>query len=114
MRIVVTGGRDFTDKAMVNRALAAVHAKHGIDLLIQGGANGADLLCAEWAWDRGIPVGTFNADWRTLGKRAGPIRNQQMIDEGKPEAAVAFPGGRGTADMIARLESASIPVWKLR
>lgn len=113
MRIVVTGGRDFADSALVERALGAVHSKHGIDLLIQGGARGADRLCAEWAWDRKIPVGTYNADWNTYGKGAGPIRNQRMIDEGKPDAAVAFPGGRGTADMVRRLETAGIPTWQV-
>jgi hypothetical protein len=112
MRIVVTGGRDFGDSVMVDRALSAVHRKHGIDILIQGGARGADQLCAEWAWDRKIPVGTYNADWKALGKKAGIVRNQRMIDEGKPDAAVAFPGGRGTADMVARLTDHSIPVWQ--
>ena len=112
MRIVVTGGRDFADVSAVARALKAVHDKRGISLLIQGGANGADRLCAEWAWDRQIPVGIYNADWKSHGKAAGPLRNQRMIDEGKPDAAVAFPGGRGTADMVKRLTAASIPVWQ--
>jgi hypothetical protein len=41
----------------------------------------------------------YIADWNRLGPGAGHIRNQRMIDEGKPDAAVAFPGGTGTADM---------------
>ncbi|ABD27421.1 hypothetical protein Saro_2986 [Novosphingobium aromaticivorans DSM 12444] len=114
MKIVVTGGRDFGDFALVTRALSAVHRKHGITALIQGGADGADRLCAEWGWDNGIPVATFNADWKTHGKRAGPLRNQRMIDEGTPDAAIAFPGGRGTADMLGRLQAAGIPTWDLR
>lgn len=114
MRIVVTGGRAFNDKAFVAAKLAAVHAKHTISHLIQGGAGGADRLCAEWAWDNAIPVCTYNADWKADGKAAGPIRNQRMIDEGKPDAAIAFPGGRGTADMIARIFKAGIPVWDCR
>ena len=114
MRIVVTGGRDFQDSGQVARALSAVHRKHGITLLIQGGADGADRLCAEWGWDNGIPVGTYNADWRTHGKAAGPMRNQRMIDDGKPDAAVAFKGGRGTADMVGRIRAAAIPVRDLR
>lgn len=114
MRIVVTGGRKYADEAAVDRALSAVHRKRGIDILIQGGADGADRLCAEWAWNHSIPVATYNADWRTHGKAAGPKRNQRMIDEGKPDAAVAFPGGRGTADMVSRLVAANVPVWDLR
>lgn len=113
MRIVVTGGRDYRDAATVARALAAVHRKHGIDLLIQGGADGADRLCAEWGWNNQIPVGTYNPDWKTYGKGAGHIRNQRMIDEGRPDAVVAFPGGRGTADMVRRCQAAGLPIWRL-
>ena len=114
MRIVVTGGRNYADKLAVDQALSAVHRKRGIDILIHGGADGADRLCAEWAWDHGIPVATYNAEWRKLGKAAGPERNQRMIDKGRPDAAVAFPGGRGTADMVSRLVAAKVPVWDLR
>jgi hypothetical protein len=35
-----------------------------------------------------------------------------MIDEGCPDKIVAFPGGKGTADMIRRAEAAQIPVWR--
>jgi predicted Rossmann-fold nucleotide-binding protein len=127
MRIVVTGGRNFDDERLVDRALSAVHRKHGIDLLIQGEAPGADTLCKRWAKAHGIPTSDMAADWDNIerpgavvrrrrdGKlydaAAGGVRNQQMIDEGKPDAAVAFPGGRGTADMVARLRRHSIPVW---
>ena len=94
-------------------AIREYKRKHGIDILIQGGADGADRLCAEWAWDRQVPVATYNANWREHGKAAGPMRNQRMIDEGKPDAGVAFPGGRGTADMVQRLERSAVPVWKV-
>ena len=113
MRIVVTGGRDFADEAMIDRALSAVHRKHGITTLIEGGAKGADRLALEWAARNMIRVEHYPANWNRDGKRAGPIRNQQMIDEGKPDAAVAFPGGFGTADMVLRLGKAGIPCWVL-
>jgi predicted Rossmann-fold nucleotide-binding protein len=113
-RIVVTGGRDYADRHAVARALDAVQRKHGIALLIEGGAKGADRLCAEWARDNSVPAQRFAANWSAYGKGAGHIRNQQMIDEGRPDAAIAFPGGRGTADMTRRLQTAGIPVWVIR
>ncbi len=88
-----------------------VHAERGISFLIQGGARGADYFAWEWANERGVMCGSYPADWDAHGKRAGPIRNQQMIDEGKPDGVVAFPGGRGTKDMVDRAEKAGLKVW---
>lgn len=63
-----------------------------------------------YAADHGISAEGFPADWRKYGKSAGPLRNQQMIDEGKPDLVVAFPGGTGTADMVRRAKAAGIRV----
>lgn len=53
---------------------------------------------------------TFRANSRKHGRAAGPIRNQQMLDEGKPHLVVAFPGGTGTADMVRRAQAAGVLV----
>lgn len=111
MRVLVTGGRDYRDATRVSAVLAAVRAKHGIDAVIQGGADGADRLCAEWAWDLGIPVATFNADWKQHGKSAGMIRNARMLTEGKPDCCIAFPGGKGTAHMLGLMRKSGLPLW---
>lgn len=112
MIVLVCGGHTYRNKNAVNRALDRLHAKRGITAIIQGAADGADRYAAEWGWDHKIPVGSFPADWKTHGRKAGPIRNQRMLDEGKPDGVVAFPGGRGTADMIERAEMAGLIVWK--
>jgi len=111
MKIVVTGGRYFDNAEAVDIALGAVHHKHGISLLIHGGARGADTLCAQWASRKGVPVFHIAAEWNKYGNAAGPIRNQRMIDEGAPDACVAFRGGDGTADMKRRVLQAGIPLW---
>lgn len=114
MRVLVCGGRDFSDKVAGWGWLQAVHLKRGITTLIEGGATGADALAASWAVVEGVPIEQFPADWETHGRAAGPIRNQRMIDEGKPDIVVAFPGGRGTADMVRRAEKAGIKVIRPR
>jgi hypothetical protein len=81
--------------------------------LISGHALGADQLAEEWAFERQVPIYIFPAKWRLYPKAAGPIRNQQMLDEGQPELVIAFPGGKGTADMISRAEKAGIKVIKV-
>lgn len=112
MRVLVCGGRDFHDRTKVYATLDRLHAKRCITIVIQGAADGADRLAAEWGWDRGIMVSSFPADWQTFGRAAGHKRNQQMLDEGKPDGVIAFPGGAGTADMIRRAEAAGIKVWQ--
>ncbi len=98
------------DRAWLFRELDALRSSRGVTLLISGCARGADTLTIEWAEAGGIEVARFPADWSTHGRAAGPIRNQQMLDEGKPELVVAFPGGRGTADMVRRARAAGIEV----
>lgn len=110
VRVLVCGGRDYSDKTAVWGWLQAVHLSCGIAAIIEGGATGADALAASWAAAESVPVEHFPADWETHGRAAGPLRNQRMLDEGKPDVVMAFPGGRGTADMVRRAKAACVPV----
>jgi hypothetical protein len=113
MRILVCGGRDFTDTEFAYKTLDRVHRERGITCIIEGNARGADRIAGYWARKNRVDNRKFRADWKRDGKAAGPIRNQRMLDEGKPDAVIAFPGGRGTADMISRAERSGLPVWAL-
>ena len=86
-----------------------IHSLYSITEIISGGARGADTLAEEWADENNIPKTIVKADWKTHGKAAGPIRNQQMLDL-KPNMVVAFPGGNGTADMVRRSKKANFEV----
>lgn len=102
--VLVTGGRYFNLTAGVHQILSAIHEKHTIECLHEGGATGADELCKLWALAHNIPVFTHEAEWKTFGPRAGTMRNSRMLRTAKPDMAVAFPGNTGTADMIAKLK----------
>jgi hypothetical protein len=110
MRVLVCGGRDFSDVTLLRSALDAHHEKSPITLLIHGAAPGADTLAGEWAEAKGIPVSPFPANWKVLGRAAGPIRNKQMLDDGRPNLVIAMPGGRGTANMVNQAKAAGLPV----
>lgn len=112
-RVLVCGGRDFCHRHIVFTELDQHSADWGpFKVVIQGGASGADWLAREWAEARGLDIVTFQADCKKYGPSAGPIRNQQMIDEGKPDIVVAFPGGRGTHDMMSRSSKAKLQsIW---
>lgn len=108
MRVLVCGGREFSDALMLGEHLDAFHRSNPITVIIHGDARGADTLAAQWARAHGIEVVAFPANWNLHGKSAGPIRNRQMLDEGKPDMVVAFPGGAGTANMVDQSRKAGV------
>jgi len=110
-RILVCGGRDCAEQAMLFGVLDMEAEARPIGTIIQGGADGADRLARLWCHSRKVRYDNYPADWRAHGKAAGPIRNQQMLDEGMPTKVFAFPGGRGTADMVRRAKAAGVPVF---
>ena len=102
MKVLVCGGRDFDDGARLREVLNSLHENLGpITCLVHGGARGADSLAGTWATHKGIEVHAHPADWKKHGRGAGPLRNREMLNSEKPDLVVAFPGGRGTAHMVA-------------
>lgn len=116
MRVLVCGSRDWTDGAAIQAALQAVLARGPVELVMHGDARGADRLAAGVAVELGLPVRAFPADWTHLGRAAGPVRNQRMLDEGQPSLVLAFPlpRSRGTWDMMFRARAAgvAVEVWR--
>lgn len=112
-RVLVCGGRDYQDADRISTVLHKLHDEAGIDLLIEGGAQGADRWASLWAELCGVPSQRFEADWENQGSFAGPMRNARMLAEGKPDLVIAFPGGRGTADMVKKARRAGIKVVEI-
>lgn len=81
--------------------------------MICGMAFGADTMAYNWAKRHGVKVHEYPADWEKYGKRAGYIRNKQMLEEGKPDLVVAFPGGKGTAMMVNLARQAGVRVIEI-
>lgn len=108
--VLVCGGRGFENSRLLYRTLDKIRAEHGIDRIITGGATGADRLAERYAENAGILCRVYPAAWEIHGRMAGPIRNTQMLEIEKPDMVVAFPGGRGTADMVRKATEAGVPV----
>ena len=94
--VLVCGGRKFNEWPAMQKALDRISP----DIIIHGAAGGADSMAGRYARENNIPCRDFPAEWRRYGKSAGYRRNQQMLDEGKPNLVVAFPGGPGTQNMV--------------
>ena len=108
MRVIVCGSRHLTDLDLVEDVLK----KYDISFIISGGAGGADTLAELYALKENIGIRVYMAQWKTYGKSAGPIRNQEMLDLGKPDMVIAFWDGvsKGTKNMIEIAQKANIPV----
>ena len=109
MRVLVCGGRDFFNEAVVFSALDRLHEKTPIAILIHGAAPGADSVSEQWAKAQALLILRYPADWRSHGRAAGPMRNEYMLGHSRPELVVAFPGGKGTTDMVVRAQRARLP-----
>lgn len=121
MRVLVTGSRNWTDRAAVYAALdevygAWVNRDEGIFVVVHGGARGADTLAHDWAQaisraDDRVFRECHPADWDSHHKRAGHIRNAEMISLGA-DICLAFPLGesRGTRGCMRLARKAGIQV----
>lgn len=113
MIVLVTGGRFWKRRDETFQYLSLLHKQYCITLIVHGDAEGADSLANEWAITNDVPIASYSVtqeEWETLGRSAGCIRNQFMLDQHEIDLVVAFPGERGTADMIARAEKTDIDV----
>jgi YspA, cpYpsA-related SLOG family len=107
VRVLVCGGRNYDN---VHRVHATIQALPYDAIVITGGAHGADTLAENSALALGMAVEVYYADWAQYGKKAGPMRNQEMLDTGI-DYVIAFEGGKGTADMIKRATKAGVKVY---
>lgn len=99
MKVIICGGRDYQLTADDYKWLDELHARTPFTEIVSGAQRGADMCGEIWARQHGIPVQRFPADWDAFGLAAGPMRNRQMANYAN--GCVAFPGGRGTANMVA-------------
>lgn len=108
--VLICGGRNVTRTSKIRKIISQLPPDTTV---IVGGARGADSIAENVARELGLQVRVFPADWATYGKAAGPIRNQQMLVQGRPDVVIAFwegELGRGTADMLSRARKAGVPV----
>lgn len=104
MKILVTGDREYHNRAKVKEVLDRYFNGFQVGCIIQGGARGADTLAKEYAKEHGICCVQVDANWDYYHKPAGPIRNGWMLKFCEPDIVIAFHthlvDSRGTKNMI--------------
>lgn len=106
-RVIIAGGRDFNDYFLLKDSVRAIISKYDSPVkIISGTCRGADRMGEKFAYDTGIEVERFPANWNDLGKRAGFVRNAEMAkyacEDNNVGILIAFWDGKskGTKHMI--------------
>jgi len=113
MRVLICGDREWNDYKVTLALVKSLKELHGDNLvIIEGECRGADRMARQAAEELDIKVLKFPAEWSQFGGAAGPIRNEQMIREGKPQLGFAchnnLAHSKGTKDMVKRLKAHKI------
>ena len=118
MRSLYAGSRDFTDYHLILHTMREqLHRcwTTGENLtIIHGAAQGADLLAAQAAAALGLEAEPHPAQWQEYGRKAGPIRNREMLESGidNAHAFISKPleESKGTQHMVKIARKAGVPV----
>jgi hypothetical protein len=113
-KLLIAGSREITDYEFIAARLdyltAHITADEDVRIeVVEGEAPGVDRLARRWGEERGYAVKPFPADWNGLGKKAGFVRNKQMVEYG-PDGAILFWDGvsKGTNDTLNLVIEAGI------
>lgn len=125
MNVVVGGGRHLKDRALVFTGLDAEHARDPITRLCHGACGwdgdepdkhtvenlrGADRWAHEWALEHGLTPVAYPAFWTQFGASGGPRRTSAMLRAERPDKVIAFPGDKGTLNMIKTAKAMGLKV----
>jgi hypothetical protein len=111
MRVIICGSRHWADYAYIEQVMRERLGPG--DVVIHGAARGADTMAGIVGEEMGLEVLPFPANWKKYGKAAGPVRNREMLEEGKPDEVWAFTAdlakSRGTKNMVETAKWKGVP-----
>ena len=111
MKLAVIGSRSFCSYEWLEQCLLRSFRVADIEAVISGGARGADALAARFASCHDIPLVILRADWKSHGKKAGPMRNSEIVARADAVAAFWDGSSAGTRDTIAKARAAGRRVF---
>jgi hypothetical protein len=111
----VSGSREWADPRPVTYVLDRVPLGA---TMFHGAARGLDITAAMYWGARGgavLPFPVTREQWRTIGRAAGNLRNERMLNR-LPECLIAWHRGAspGTAHAVGYARSIEIPTFVFR
>lgn len=90
MKILITGSRGWTDRNKVEHAIKNYGGLENSVIIVHGGAVGADSIANSIAKSYGLVCHVHYPNWNKFGKKAGIIRNEEMLLKENPDVVLAF------------------------
>ena len=109
MKLAIVGGRTFKNYSLLCQKVKEFCGDQTPELIVSGGARGADTLGEKYAKDNDIKTLIFKPDW-SRGKRSGLVRNSDIVNAATHVIAFVVPESRGTWDTIKKAYRKGIPV----
>lgn len=111
--LAVVGGRTVDDKDFVEEQIDRVleNIKPDKVVIVSGGAKGVDTIARQIAEERGYEIVEIIPDWETYGKKAGPMRNKEIVDLADMVLAIPSKESRGTIHTINYARSKRKPLF---
>ena len=106
MRLAIVGSREFTNYDLLCREVAKIQETQKIDLIVSGGATGADTLAKKYAAKNRIPLMEFLPDYSRYGRGAPLQRNSLIVQNADWVLAYVTASSKGTWDTIRKAERA--------
>jgi YspA, cpYpsA-related SLOG family len=110
--VLVSGTREGCDEKILIDMISEIIKTHGSKnyTLICGGAKGVDMQAANYCLSLGWKVKYFIPKWTELGRKAGVLRNQDMINQ-TPDFGFFIPSteSKGTYDCLERFKKINKP-----
>ena len=113
-RIVIAGCRDYDNyeeaRLYIDQCISNIKEQNEI-IILSGGARGADAIGERYAKECGFGIERYPAQWKTYGRKAGPIRNRKMAEA--CDLVICFWDGqsKGTKSMITCAEKLGKTVY---
>jgi hypothetical protein len=110
MKTIIAGSRSITDPLTIENAIK--ESGFEITEVVCGLARGVDSLGKEWAIKNNIPIKEFPADWDTHGRKAGYVRNLEMVKYADALIAIWDGESKGTKHTITEAEKRHLKIFK--